>query len=95
MATTFLILLTLFLHTGQGQLLRSFDDKNVIFSLTESSMSWIDAAKVKVYFYNELTQWGTFYIFIAKVFVTQNVGGTKELVVLLWLISKINNEVKE
>jgi len=30
-------------------------------------------------------QWRTFYLFIANFFATQIIGGTKELVVLLWL----------
>jgi len=28
-------------------------------------------------------EWGTFYLFISKFFVTYNIGGAKELVVLL------------
>jgi len=30
-----------------------------------------------------LLQWGAFYLLIANFFATQNIGGTKELVVLL------------
>jgi len=34
-------------------------------------------------------QWGAFYLFIADFFATQNIGGAKELVVLLWLSGDI------
>ncbi len=40
------------------------------------------------------TKWGTCYLFIADFFATLNIGGAKELVVLLSL-SDINNELKE
>ena len=32
-----------------------------------------------------MKQWGAFYLFIANFFAAQNIGGAKELVVLLWL----------
>jgi len=32
---------------------------------------------------------GAFYLFIADLFATQIIGGTKELVVLLWLSGNI------
>ncbi len=34
-------------------------------------------------------QWGAFYLFIANFLATWNIGGTIELVVLLWLSSNI------
>ena len=40
-------------------------------------------------------QWGTSYLLIAELFATQNLGGTKEIVVLLWLRGDINNDLKE
>jgi hypothetical protein len=37
---------------------------------------------LKAYFMGR-SQWGTFYLLIANFFATQNIGGAKELVVLL------------
>jgi len=46
----------------------------ILYKLIKNAMQWIIDL-----------QCGTFYLFIAIFFATQNIGGTIELVVLLWL----------